>query len=303
MPTPVHIFTHESMATVFEIRIRHEDAVYARQAAADCFRLLDRIESELSRYHPNSDIARLNVLQPGETLQLGLHAFTCVKRALILNEITQGAFDICIGALKDDFTNRKRWWQRLLARRQSIGKGHLHLLDDKGKVAVTAPVRVDLGGIGKGYAVDCLLDHLREWDIEDVLISGGASSIAARGGDWPVTLRHPQNPSEILARLELHDKAMGASGLEKGAHIIDPRRGRPARDAVAAWVIAADATTADAFSTALMVLSPKEAQVILAANPELAAMIIYHHGKKETIHRFNFLLQSNSDLIEEKRCL
>lgn len=274
------------MATVFEIRIRYGDAVYAGQAAAAAFRLLDRIESELNRFSPNSDIAKLNASQPGETLQLGPHAFACLQRAFQLNAATQGALDISIGCLKEHF-QQSNWWQKLWPSRKMMGMENIRLLDDHGKIMVTSPVQVDLGGIGKGYAVDCLLEHLHEWDIDDVLISGGASSVAARGGYWPVTLRHPQRPSEVLASLQLHNQAMGASGLEKGAHIINPRTQQPARGVLATWVIAADATTADAFSTAFMILSQKEAQRVLSAHPQLMVLIIYKKKSTEMIYRYN----------------
>jgi thiamine biosynthesis lipoprotein len=156
-------------------------------------------------------------------------------------------------------------------------------------------VRVDLGGIGKGYAVDLMAELLEEWGIERALIHGGFSSVlaldaAAERDGWPLTLSDPAAPARVLAHLSVRQTALGASGVRKGDHIVDPRTGTPVRGRLAAWVtlarparsgapaeegprIAAGAVT-DALTTAFMLLSPEEIAAVCQNSHGLEAWIL-----------------------------
>jgi len=140
-------------------------------------------------------------------------------------------------------------------------------------------VRVDLGGVGKGYGVDRMAEMLREWSIDRALIHGGFSSVLAldaprdmRG--WPVTLSHPDDRNRTLARLDMEHVAVSGSGVEKGQHIIDPRLARPVEGRLATWSIVSDAARADALSTAFMVMTPKEVESYCTANPKVRGLLI-----------------------------
>ncbi len=259
----IHRFNHKAMATEWAVWISHEDEVYAGQAAWEVFLLLERLEAELSRFDPNSDIARINLLRPGEILPIGAEAFGCLQLAGVLFEASGGAFDVTAGGFKEHYLRkaslRRRIAGRLQAFRQPVGMEHLHLERDGMTVWRDVGVEVDLGAIGKGYAVDRMVELLGEWGLSDFLIHGGASSVAARGhapgqSGWPVTLRHPCAGGRVLAQFSLADQALGASGVVKGDHIIDPRRRRPARTPLAVWVTASSAAEADGWSTAFMVM-------------------------------------------------
>ncbi len=290
----IHRFSHEAMATVFGIWIRHEDGKYAEQAAWDAFRLLERIETDLNRFEPSSDISRLNAIAPGDRLRLGQSAFECLEQAFAVYRSTGGAFDVTAGGTKDFWNRGPSLWKRFSVRFTGslppIGMHHLHLQIDEWTVATDAPVRVDLGAIGKGYAVDRMLGRLAEWDLTDALVHGGASSVAAEGcgpgsRGWPVTLRHPVRKENVLARFEIENRALGASGLEKGAHIIDPATGKPAQRVLAAWAAAPQAAEADAFSTAFMIMPVGDMEACLAKHPELGALVVRRSGKGESIFR------------------
>ena len=196
----IHRFNHKAMATEWAVWISHEDEVYAGQAAWEVFLLLERLEAELSRFDPNSDIARINLLRPGEILPIGAEAFGCLQLAGVLFEASGGAFDVTAGGFKEHYLRkaslRRRIAGRLQAFRQPVGMEHLHLERDGMTVWRDVGVEVDLGAIGKGYAVDRMVELLGEWGLSDFLIHGGASSVAARGhapgqSGWPATLRHP----------------------------------------------------------------------------------------------------------------
>ncbi|MBN1509589.1 MAG: FAD:protein FMN transferase [Sedimentisphaerales bacterium] len=281
----IHRFPHRAMATTFEIIIQYEDKLYAQQAAKAAFDDLDRIEGQLSRYIENSDIARVNNLPAGHPLPLDLDTFACLDVSAEIWAETKGAFDVTAGFLVDcwrdeDKKPRTPTPQELQSARERTGM-HLLLFDEATHaVALTrSPVRVDLGGVGKGYGVDRMAEMLREWSIERALIHGGFSSVLALdapegSAGWPVTLSHPDNRDRSLARLQLARIAVSGSGLEKGSHIIDPRNGRPVEGKVAAWSIATDAARADCLSTAFMVMSPEEITAYCADYPGIRSLII-----------------------------
>ena len=271
----VHRFSHEAMNTVFEVHAAHADRRYAAQAAQAVFDLVDRLENELSRFRPNSDITRVNHLAAGESTRVGAPAMECLTIARHMYDLTGGAFDIAIGT----------------------GLPSLHLDADSCVVqATTEGVRVDLGGIGKGYAVDLAAELLVEWGLDRALVHGGFSSVLALEppgscAGWPLTLSDPGAPSRVLARVDARQMAFSASGVRKGDHIIDPRTGMPVRGRLAAWValprperagqggadegprLAAGAV-ADALTTAFMLLSPEEIEGLCARSPGLEAWVL-----------------------------
>ena len=272
----VRRFSHEAMATSFEVYALHPDELYAAQAAQAAFDLADRLERELSRFVPNSDIARLNDLAAGGSTRVSPSTLECLVIARHVFDLTGGAFDVSIGT----------------------GLPLLDLDPDQCTVrATTAGVRVDLGGIGKGYAVDLMAELLEEWGLEAALVHGGFSSVlaleppAGREG-WPLTLSDPGAPSRVLARLSVRQTALGASGLRKGDHIVDPRTGVPVRGRLAAWAQVgrpaaaraaksagealriAPAAVADALVTAFMLLTPQEIDGLCERSPGLEAWIL-----------------------------
>ena len=279
----VRRFSHEAMATVFEVYAVHPDERYAAQAAQAAFDLVDRLERDLSRFRSNSDITRVNSLAAGENASVGPSTIECLVIARHLFDLTGGAFDISIGT----------------------GLPSLELDADDFVVRATKEgVQVDLGGIGKGYAVDLVAELLEEWGIERALVHGGFSSVlaleapAGRDG-WPLTLSDPAAPSRVLARFSVRQTALGASGVRKGDHIVDPRTGAPVRGRLAAWValprpartradapaddgprIAAGAVT-DALTTAFMLLSAEAIAALCERSPGLEAWVLPEHAGRQ----------------------
>jgi thiamine biosynthesis lipoprotein len=264
------------MATVFELYVVHPDEGYAAQAARAAFDLVDRLELELSRFLPNSDITRVNHLAAGDETRVGASTLECLVIARHMFELTGGVFDI------------------------SIGSGLLSLEIDEDDFLVRATkddVHVDLGGIGKGYAVDLVGELLEEWGLDRALIHGGFSSVLAldppseRDG-WPLTMSDPTVPSRVLNRLSMRQTALGASGIRKKDHIVDPRSGTPVRGRLASWAavprpqvakggasaeighrVAAAAVT-DALTTAFMMLEAGEIRDLCERSPGLEAWIL-----------------------------
>ena len=270
----VRRFSHEAMNTVFEVYAVHADAQYAAQAAQAAFALVDRLEGELSRFRSNSDISRVNHLMAGESARVGEPALECLLIARHLYDVTGGAFDVAIGT----------------------GLPSLEINAEVFTIRAAADgVRVDLGGIGKGYAVDLMAEVLEEWGLGRAFVHGGFSSALAldaptNGDGWPLTLSDPGEPSRVLSRLSMRQTALSASGVRKGDHILDPRTRSPVRGRLAAWVAlarpassgaAADpgprlapAAVADALTTAFMLLSVDEIEALCAQTPGLEAWVL-----------------------------
>lgn len=291
-------FSHRAMATIYEIFIVHEDPNYAQQAAHEAFCELDRLEQDLSRFIENSDIARINKLPANQPLQLGPATFECLQQAALMHKETNGAFDITIGPLfkcwlNRDKTPRQPSEEELEQACQHSGF-HLLQLDENSRTVTVqrSPMHVDLGGIGKGYAVDKLVELLRDWEIETALIHGGTSSVFALGEPaglkgWPVTLSSPGKSKHTLAQLHLRDQALSGSGLQKGQHIINPRTAKPVEGNLAAWACAPNAAATDALSTAFMIMSSDEVEDYCAQNQNVLVMIVTgenNEGKDEVLY-------------------
>jgi len=296
-----HRFSHEAMATAFEVIIIHKDARYAQQAAWAAFDELDKLEQQLSRFIENSDISRINNLTANQPLQIGPAAFECLQLCASLYNQTNGAFDVTIGSLMDcwlskDKTMRAPSEEQLKQARQRTGL-HLIKLDETEHMVqlLTSPVQIDLGGIGKGYAIDQMARLLGDWSIDTALIQGGCSSVLALGKPndtkgWHLTLSNPtrrfapvlscesknggSGGKQTLAHLYLQDRAISGSALQKGPHIIDPHAAKPAEGKEAAWASTPTAATADALSTAFMVMSPEQIKQYCLSHPDTLAMVV-----------------------------
>lgn len=286
-----HHFSHEAMATVYELYIADEDEDYARAGAQAAFAEVDRLELEMSRFLSNSDISRLNAAGAGESVELGMDTFECLRRAEEMFEKTGGAFDISVGALyacwlDEDRRLREPSAEEIEQAHALTGMDHLEIdEEDFCAKVLTEGVQFDLGGIGKGFAAEKVAELLREWSLEQSLVLAGASSVLCVGvpegmSGWPMKLRNPEKRTEVFARFDLKEGAVSGSGRQKGQHIIDPRSSDagPVEGRLAAWAIAPDAIAADASSTAFMMLSDEEISDYCLANEETAAIILPHEG-------------------------
>ncbi len=269
-------FKHLAMNTVFEIFMVHEDPAFARSAAYEAFLLLDRLEEDLSRFKENSDVARLNQLKVGESVVVSQETFECLQQALELYRLTNGLFDVGAGLLFDFF--KEKDIPQAPLRPGSIQNLQLdahtftvHCLNE--------PLSIDLGGVGKGFALDKMKDLLMEWEVENALLHGGYSSVLAFGTQpWPLSFHLPSGTEKLL----LKNGALGASGLEKGTHIVNPRTGQVAEQAQMAWVLAPQAALADALSTTCLLWSKEQVHAFFTEHPELACLVVHSNVPMKT---------------------
>lgn len=253
-------FRHEAMATTFKIAIASTDARYARQAAQATFEELDHIEGRLSRYVESSDISRINHLHAGQLSVVHPDTFDCLRIALKVYRATDGAFDVAYGS-----------------RGPSNGRPRLRLDADKHSVEVlTNGILLDLGGIGKGFALDRMAELLKDWELESVLLAASTSTLLAGepppgAAGWSVTI----GPQHDMRRLRLSNRAVSGSGsTARGHHIIDPRTAQPADGRFRAWATAPTAAMADALSTAFMVMPAEQIRECCQRQPNVRAFLM-----------------------------
>lgn len=268
-----HRFTHNAMATTFDVIISHDaaDETYAAQAAQAVFQEIARLEDELSRFRATSDIYRLGQLKAGESIRVGMAAWDCLSLAKAMHQETAGAFDITIGPLMNLFVTSDGEPRQVSAAvleqaRGIIGSQRFDLDEDTLSATVHASGMIfDLGAMGKGYALDQAADVLQDWKIPSFVLNAGDSTILAVGAPagkdaWSITLGGGQQ------RLALQNRAVSGSGFAvKGAHIMNPRLFMPVPiKNRRSYALAPTAALSDALSTAFMVMEKDEITALCA---------------------------------------
>lgn len=259
------------MATYFEVRIAEEQSTYAAQAAQAACDLLDKLESQLSRFRPNSEIAQIGRLQPGDTMRLSEPAFACLEIAKRMEVATLGGFSVTSAAMQTQ-TSLPHW--KLVPEDLSIQ-------------CESGQLQFDLGAIGKGFALDRIAELLRDWDCTSFLLVAGGSSILAGSppqdtAGWSCGLGENDAPQRFF----LSHTSLSGSGLAvKGNHIHDPRTGQPAMRQNRAWALADSAAESDALSTACMVLTEAELEQVLAQDPSWLVFLETDAGARRMGHR------------------
>ena len=280
----VHRFAHEAMATVFEVFIAGKDREYAGQAARAAFDEIDRIERLFSRFDPSSEMSRISRLKPGGSLAVGVETVHVLGLASFIQLETGGAFDANFRAAAARPAGRRPSPPPLLTdllRIEHTGGGFRIIRT--GAETGSAGLDLDLGAVGKGFALDCALAVLRDWEIDNVLLHAGTSTALGHGRGtggakarpgWPVGAGAARGKACGPGRFLLQNGALSGSGTEvKGEHVIDPRSGRPARGHAAAWAAHATAAGSDALSTAFMVMRTAEVARFAARHPEVWALV------------------------------
>jgi thiamine biosynthesis lipoprotein len=283
-----------AMACTFEVALPVGSA-HDLGVVEGAFDLLDRLESQLTVYRDNSEISRLNRLAWRGPTRVEPRLFDLLALAARLSADTDGAFDITAGALV------KAWGFFRPPRRvpppeeradvlTRCGMRHVVLDEESETVRFEREgLEINLGAIGKGYALDRMAAALRAEEIGSGLLHGGTSSVYALGcppGDergWAVGVTHPWEPGRRLAVVRLRDRGLGTSAAtfrhlehegRKLGHILDPRSGWPAEGVAGVSVVAPTAAEADALATAFYILGPEGAARYCATHPQVGAVLL-----------------------------
>ena len=256
----IHVFNHYAMATLFQVRIADEEAGYAAQAAHAAFDIADRLETQLSRFREESEISQIARLASGETLRLSEPVFACLQIAHEMEIVSRGAFSLMATAGMTNTAEPQRW---------SL---------DAAKMTIRCnepPLAMDLGAIGKGFALDRMALELAEWEcFSHLLIAGGSSVLAGAppsgSAGWDAGLG--EDHAEYRRPLA-HGSLSGSGIAVKGRHIIDPHTGQPAAMRDRVWVFAPSAAISDALSTACMVLGETDIAEMMATQTQCLALL------------------------------
>ena len=302
-----------AMATRFEIVLHGDKPASLRAAGEEALEEIERLEAHLSLFRRSSEITHLNARAAKEPVRVSPPLFALLQHAQELNQETDGAFDITISPLLHcwgfrDGSGHLPDPEALTAARAKVGMSLVQLEPKDFTVRfLREGVTLDLGALGKGYAVERAAEILREAGVTSALIHGGTSSVEAIGhppdtASWKIGIANPLLPppsfpreeaqaedvqkaeadNHLLSTIELTDEAMSVSGIhgkffkadgETFGHVIDPRTGQPANRAVLAVVVLPSATESDALSTALLTLGPESHEKISKLRPGMKTLV------------------------------
>jgi FAD:protein FMN transferase len=299
-----------AMATRFEILLHGENSVALRAAGEEALAEIDRLEARLSLYRPTSEIAHVNARAAHEPVRVTPFVFRLLEQARELSRETGGWFDITIAPLVRCWgfmngTGQMPDPAQVEEARAKVGMSLIELNARDFTVRFTRPgVMVDLGAIGKGAALECAADLLREAGVTSALLHGGTSTIYAIGHPpdaehWKVALEYPKTadtdaPRPILATVPLRDNSLSvsavwgrsfAAGGKVFGHVIDPRTGQPVMGALLAAVVLPSATETDALSTALLVAGETGHDQIARLRPQMRTIVLTENSDSPGTYR------------------
>jgi FAD:protein FMN transferase len=285
------------MGTVFEIVAYDTSPAHASDAIDKAWDEIVHLDHLMSNYQPDSDLSRLNRSAYRRTQTVSLDLYQVIREALRYSDLSGGKFDVTVGPLAD------RWKavgsgepapspteeEEL---RRCVGYRKIELIPPNAIRFHSSCLKLDLGAIGKGYAVDRAATVLRSQGIECALINAGGSTIYGIGSPpgqraWLVHLRDPS--THLNPRLMLRENSVSTSeqtpasllGESRFGHIIDPGKGVPLNATFAVSAVAETATASDALSTSLLLLGPEEGGALVKKLPNVAAVWVWPDGRSE----------------------
>jgi thiamine biosynthesis lipoprotein len=261
------------MGTTASVRACGDAGPALRAAVGEALDEIDRIDRLMSHYRPDSPLSRVNREAARGPVPVEPELFDFLELCLRWSRDSEGAFDVTVGPLMKAWgffrdEGRVPVEPELAAARARVGHGHVFLDRARGTVRFDREgVEIDLGGIGKGYAVDRAVAVLRARGVSSALVSLGGSSVYGLGGPpggeaWPMAIADPTNPEREALSVPLRDRALSVSGgyarafVKDGvtySHIMDPRTGRPVSGVLSVAVLSASATDGDALDNVLFV--------------------------------------------------
>jgi FAD:protein FMN transferase len=304
----IHV-SRKAMACEFEVRFPADRHASGTELALEALDLVDSLEEQLSFFRPTSEISRINLLAAEEPVVVEPRLFDLLSLALTISRETGGAYDITATPLWEAWGFARREGEvpsddELHEARSLVGADLVELDATQRTIHFRKPgVRLNLGSIGKGYALDACSEQLSRAGMADFLLHGGQSSVLARGlqtkQPWEIGIRDPHQPGRRLGVVRLRDRALGTSGGQfqsfrhrghRYGHILDPRTGWPAEGVISTTVVAPTAALADTLSTAFYVLGPERALDYCRTHPGVAALLICPgaSGQRIEIHQAGF---------------
>jgi thiamine biosynthesis lipoprotein len=283
------------MGTRIAVEVWHEDPAAATSAIDAVIAEMHRIDALMSVYKPESRVSEVNRDAAARPVKVEPELARLVARALEFSELSGGAFDITyasVGYLYDYRARKHPTEAEIQAALPAINWRHVAVDLEASTVHFTRPgVRIDLGGIAKGHAVDSAIGILAARGITNGTVSAGGDTRVLgdrRGRPWVVGIRHPDDRSRVVARIPLEDGAISTSGDyerffdEDGMryhHIIDPKTGKSPHGLRSVTVLAPTSTLAEGLTKSVFIMGSERGLALVEAQPDCDAVVVTADGK------------------------
>jgi len=283
------------MGTEISIQLWRDDAIDGQAAIEAVFAEMVRIDELMSTYKEDSRISEINRDAADRAVPAGAELYDLIVRSLDMSILTRGAFDITYDSVGQhyDFRNRQRPDEETIEQELRHIDYRLVQTDAATKsIHFLRPgVRINLGGIAKGYAVERGASILRKLRIRHAIVTAGGDSRLVgdrRGQPWVVGVRDPRKDGEVSVRIPLENEAISTSGdyeryfEEDGKryhHILQPATGEPANGVHSATIVGPDAVITDALSTSVFVMGVDQGLRLIATLPDYEGIVIDAEGR------------------------
>ncbi len=293
--------THSAMGTEIHVGLWHDNAAQGRLAITEIRREMRRIDQTYSPWIETSDLARLNASAAKKPFPLSPEFAFLIDRSLYFSRISEGTFDITFASVGWFYDYREKQQPDPKTREKLLHAVNYRLLQFDPQAPSLKfsheDLRIDLGGIAKGYAVDRAIAILEKFGVTQATVSaGGDSRVLGQNRDrpWAIGIRNPRKKNsddrEVVLTLPLADTAVSTSGdyeryfIDEATgtrvhHIINPRTGKSATDVISTTIIGPRATDTDALSTTVFVLGPEKGLELINRLDGFDAVIIDSKGR------------------------
>jgi thiamine biosynthesis lipoprotein len=283
------------MGTRVAVELWSEDATLAQRAMDAVIAEMIRTDELMSTYKPESQLSQVNAHAFERPVQVDPEIIDVVMRSFEFSRESNGAFDITyasVGYLYDYRAHQHPTGEQISAALPAVDWRQVQVDPKANSIRFLKPgMRIDLGGIAKGYAVDRSIEMLRKLGIEHAMVNAGGDTrlLGDRlGKPWIVGIRDPRNDGRVVTRLPLEDEAISTSGdyeryfEENGVryhHILVPGTGKSAREVRSVTILGADATLTDGLSTTVFVLGVERGMQLVSRLPDVEAVIVDKDGR------------------------
>jgi thiamine biosynthesis lipoprotein len=283
------------MGTRIYVEAWHDDPAKGEQALDAVMENMRRIDALMSHYKPDSELSKINMRAAVEPVAVDPELFDLIRTSIHFSQITEGAFDITyasVGYLYDYPRHVHPTDAQIAAALPGVNYRNLILDPERHTIRYAREgMRIDLGGIAKGYACDRGADILKRFGIEHALVTAGGDTRLLgdrRGKPWNIGIRNPDNHDKVVLTMPLSDVGISTSGdyerfFDEGGvryhHIIDPKTGRSPHEVRSVTVIGPTATDTEGWSKGVFIKGPVEGIRLIEQYPQMDAVVVDRNGK------------------------